>query len=107
MKKFTLLLWVLSIPFLLNAADYQLMVLGDIHFDAKGYHTSPDGKIVTRYSETYVDMWRGKSQDLLRTSAKMVNKNFPFVIQLGDFIQGYAVTPEKLALMLTDSFREV
>lgn len=107
MKKFTLLLWVLSIPFLLNAADYQLMILGDIHFDAKGYHTSPDGKIVTRYSDTYVDMWRGKSQDLLRTSAKMMNKNFPFVIQLGDFIQGFAVTPEKLALMLTDSFREV
>ena len=107
MKKFAVLLWLLNISFLLNAADYRLMVLGDIHFDAKEYHTSSDGKIVTRYSDIYVDMWRGKSQDLLNTSAKMLDKNFPFVIQLGDFIQGLAATQEKLAQMLTDSFREV
>lgn len=107
MKKFVLLLWVLNISFLLNAADYRLMVLGDIHFDAREYHTLQDGKIVTRYSDIYVDMWHGKSQDLLSTSAKMLDKNFPFVIQLGDFIQGFGVTQEKLALMLTDAFREV
>jgi hypothetical protein len=52
-------------------------------------------------------MWRGKSQELLKTSAKMVNENFPFVIQLGDFIQGYAVTPESLEQMLAESFSAV
>lgn len=98
---------VLAISFLLNAADYQVMVLGDIHFDAKKYHTSPNGEIVTRYSNKYIDMWNGKSQALLKTSANMMNANFPFVIQLGDFIQGHAATQEKLANMLTESFREV
>jgi hypothetical protein len=107
MKKFVLLLGALSVSFLLSATDYQVMVLGDIHFDAEKYHVSPEGKIVTRYSEAYVDMWRGKSQELLKTSAKMVNENFPFVIQLGDFIQGYAVTPESLAQMLAESFSAV
>ena len=107
MKKFVLLSGILSISFLLNAADYQIMVLGDIHFDAEKYHTAPNGEIVTRYSESYVDMWQGKSPELLKTSAKMVNKKFPFVIQLGDFIQGYAVTQESLARMLVESFREV
>ena len=107
MKKFVFLLGILSISFLLNAADYQVMLLGDIHFDAKKYHTAPNGEIVTRYSESYVGMWQGKSQELLKASAKMVNENFPFVIQLGDFVQGYAVTPESLAEMLDESFREV
>lgn len=107
MKKFILLLVTLSVTLLPAAADYQIMVLGDIHFDAKKYHTSPDGKIVTRYSEPYVEMWNGKAQDMLRASAKKMDKNFPFVIQLGDFIQGYTATNEGLAQMLTESFYEV
>ena len=105
MKKIILFLTVLAASWLLPAADYQVMLLGDVHFDAKKYHTAPDGRIVTRYSEYYVDMWNRQSPELLRTSAAMVDEKFPFIIQLGDIIQGYAVTPDLLAQMLIESFR--
>ena len=104
MKRIILFLAILGTSCLLIAGDYQVMLLGDIHFDAKKYHTAPDGRIVTRYSENYVNMWNKQSPELLRTSAAMMNEKFSFVIQLGDIVQGLAVTQDLLNRMLVDSF---
>ena len=104
MKRIILFLAVSGASCLLIAGDYQVMLLGDVHFDAKKYHTAPDGRIMTKYSAAYVDMWDKQSPELLRTSAEKLNEKFPFVIQLGDIVQGIAVTQDLLNRMLVDSF---
>ena len=89
------------------AAEYKVMVLGDIHFEKKEYHGVPGINYPTKYASKYANMWKRAMPELFTASAKMLDKDFPFVIQLGDFTQGYLALPEQRAKMLVDSFNTV
>ena len=90
-----------------STAKYRVLVLGDIHFEGKQYHVIPGMKYRTKYSKTYDDMWKTAMPDLFTTSAKLLDKDVPFVAQLGDFIQGYLPLKEQRAKMLDDAFKAV
>ena len=81
------------------------MLLGDLHFDSEKYHIAPNGE-KSGHANTirHSNMWKKQSPEMLANSAKILDKSFPFVIQLGDIVEGYAATTEQLCQMLTDSF---
>ena len=108
MKKAVLIFLASSFFFILAGADYKVMLLGDLHFDSEKYHTAPNGEKSGHASTIrHSAMWKKQSPEMLAVSAKMLDKSFPFVIQLGDIIEGYAATTEQLSQMLTDSFYAV
>ena len=89
------------------ASEYRVLVLGDIHFEGKQYHTIPGMTYRTKYSKKYDEMWKNAMPDLFTASAKLLDKDVPFVAQLGDFIQGYLPLKEQRAKMLDDAFKAV
>ena len=90
-----------------NVSEYRVLVLGDIHFEGKKYHELPGIKYRSKYSKTYDEMWKTAMPELFTTSAKLLDKDVPFVAQLGDFIQGYLPLKEQRAKMLDDAFKTV
>lgn len=108
MKKSVLLILAFSFFFVLAGADYKVMLLGDLHFDSEQYHIAPNGeKSGNANTIRHSNMWKKQSPEMLANSAKILDKSFPFVIQLGDIVEGYAATTEQLCQMLTDSFYAV
>ncbi len=108
MKKSVLLIFAFSFFFILAGADYKVMLLGDLHFDSEKYHIAPNGE-KSGHANTirHSNMWKKQSPEMLANSAKMLDKSFPFVIQLGDIVEGYAATTEQLSQMLADSFHVI
>ena len=88
--------------------SYDVMVLGDLHYDGMEYHTS---KAVTgaRAKERVRNctMWQEATPKLLAAAAKQMNKDIPFVIQVGDFTQGDCDTFELHEKMIRDGFAKV
>ena len=107
MKKIFLILFAAFAALLAVAAEYKVMVLGDIHFEKKEYHGVPGINYPTKYASKYANMWKRAMPELFKASAAQLDKDFPFVIQLGDFTQGYLALPEQRAKMLVDSFNTV
>ena len=87
------------------AADdsaYRVMLLGDIHYDAKEYH--PDYKVKSSFKRN-LTMWQGASQQLLKAAGEQAGKEkTAFVVQLGDITQGDADTPELQEKMFRTAF---
>ena len=73
-----------------GVAEYRVTVLGDIHFDGKAYHIT--GAVTSnqnRERNRNIGMWEdGSSDALLAAASQQSCKDTPFVIQLGDLIQG-------------------
>ncbi|MBE6362293.1 MAG: hypothetical protein E7054_01430 [Lentisphaerae bacterium] len=90
-----------------SASEYRVLVLGDIHFENAKYHVYPGVKYPTKYSKAYDNMWQKAMPELFTASAKLLNKDVPFVVQLGDFTQGYLALKEQRAKMLVDAFNAV
>lgn len=88
-------------------SEYRVLVLGDLHYEGKQYHELPGRKYRSKYSKTYDGMWKSAMPDLFTASAKLLDKDVPFVAQLGDFIQGYLPLKEQRAKMLDDAFKAV
>ena len=108
MKKLLILsVSVLSVLLSAATAEYRFLTLGDIHFENASYHGTPGIKHRTKYSQAYADMWKKSMPELFTASAKLLDKDVPFVIQLGDFTQGYLSVKEQRAKMLVDSFNTV
>ena len=107
MKKIFLILFAAFAALLAVAAEYKVMVLGDIHFENKKYHGVPGIDYPTKYASKYANMWKRAMPELFTASAALLDKDFPFVIQLGDFTQGYLALKEQRAKMLVDSFNTV
>ena len=108
MKKFFVFLFTLFAAILFaGTAEYRILTLGDIHFEDVKYHGFPGVKYRTRYSSAYTDMWKKAMPEIFTTSAKLLDKDVPFIIQLGDFTQGYLAQKEQRAKMLVDSFNTV
>ena len=93
--------------FVLAAAEYQVMVLGDIHYDAREYHATPDGKTRSPLRSEYINMWKAQSPAMLTSAAKLMTDDTAFVIQVGDFIQGDAISEALHEKMLADAFLKV
>ena len=92
-----------------SAADnYQVMVLGDLHYDGMAYHTSPAAtKNRAKERIRNCSMWEKATPDLLTLASKNMDKNIPFVIQVGDFVQGDCETSELQEKMIADGFAKV
>jgi len=91
------------------AADtYQVMVLGDLHYDGMAYHKIP-AATPNRAKERVRNctMWEKATPELLTLAAKQMNNDIPFVIQVGDFVQGDCETVELQEKMITDGFDKV
>ena len=108
MKRFfTFLQLSLSAMLFAATAEYRVLTLGDIHFENASYHGTPGINHRTRYSQQYADMWKKAMPELFTASAKLLDKDVPFILQLGDFTQGYLSVKEQRAKMLVDSFNAV
>ena len=107
MKKFLILLTAVIAALFAVAQEYRVLVLGDIHFENKKYHVYPGVTYATKYSKAYEDMWKKATPELLTTSAKLLDKDVPFIVQLGDFCQGYLALKEERAKMLADAINAV
>ncbi len=96
---------------------YSLPVLGDIHFDSsnpKHYHAAyTHCNSAKRYAAHLLehirnaDMWSGRMQNLVRASAACAAKDAPFVLQMGDFVQGDCGNGEMHRTMLDDAYKFV
>ena len=83
---------------------YNLLVLGDLHFDAPAYHVrEPANEVQKRGRLRNFAMWDGKSQDLLEDAASRLDDSFPWVFQLGDLSQGDGDDVELQSAMLRDA----
>ena len=107
MKKFILLFLLTVAALFVTAADYRVLVLGDLHFDSPEYHSIPDMKTSFKLRSDYIRMWKDPSRKLLAAASKQLDKDVPFVIQCGDFTQGDAVTGPNQEKMFADAFAAV
>lgn len=106
MKRIIVIFAVIS-TIMAAASEYRVLVLGDIHFEGAQYHGVPGMKYRTKYSKAYDEMWKKEMPELFTASAKLLNKDVPFIVQCGDFIQGYLALKEQRAKMLDDAFKAV
>lgn len=89
-------------------SSYQVMVLGDLHFDGMEYHQTPAvSKNRARERVRNCTMWKEASPKLLSLAAKQMTPDMPFVIQAGDFVQGDCDTVQLMEKMLSDGFQKV
>lgn len=107
-RKISLFLLAFCAVAMAAAAEYQVLALGDIHYDNAQYHPSNEGnKWQMSERSRYLKMWRGASPELLTSAAAMLNDSFPFVIQLGDFVQGDSDTGELQQQLVQEAFSKV
>ena len=107
-RKISLFLLAFCAVAMAAAAEYQVLALGDIHYDNAQYHPSNEGnKWQMNERSRYLKMWRGASPELLTSAAAMLNDSFPFVIQLGDFVQGDSDTGELQQQLVQEAFSKV
>ena len=91
-----------------NTEKYQVMVLGDVHYDAPEYHTGPQiHGARARERKRNFSMWEGPSRKLLEAAMKQTGLDTAFAIQLGDIGQGDCDTPELHEDMLKKAFETV
>ena len=107
MKKFISMLLLTIFALFAYAADYRVLVLGDLHYDAPEFHSIPDMKVKFKLRTDYIRMWKEKTPQLLDAAAKQLGKDIPFIIQCGDFTQGDAVTGENQEKMFATAFDTV
>lgn len=90
------------------ADRYQVMVLGDIHYDGNKYHTSAakSERLIAKRAKN-INQWNGNSQALLAAAAKASADTAPFVIQLGDIINGDCETVELQSDAMKEAFSVV
>ena len=82
--------------------NYRVTFIGDIHFDGPKYHAVPPSERAQRINFT---QWKGTSQKVLAAAGAAQNKDTaPFVIQLGDMIQGDCDNAELQGAAYTDAF---
>ena len=107
MKKFISMLLLTVFALFAYAADYRVLVLGDLHYDAPEYHQVPNVKTTFRLRSDYIKMWKEKTPALLSAAAKQLGSDVPFIIQCGDFTQGDGVGGANQEKMFTDAFAKV
>ncbi|MFA5204014.1 MAG: metallophosphoesterase [Lentisphaeria bacterium] len=93
--------------------SYQVLVLGDTHFDAdpavyhRDYH-EPDSRLNHIQRAEFArnaEMWSGYGPRLLRAVGRQVTADTAFVLQLGDLVQGDCGNPQVHSRMLLDALQ--
>lgn len=91
---------------------YSVVILGDTHYDAADpeyYHegySDPDPKREALHRREFVrngQMWAGRSHDLVKRAACLVDDDTRFVYQTGDLIQGDTAGAENHKRFLDDA----
>lgn len=102
---------LLAVVSVCTAQDYNVILLGDVHWDSdpEVYHAEyiekyikskkPTGEFVRNAS-----MWKERLPNLTKAAAAAVNDKTAIVIQLGDLTQGNAVG-EAFTRMVNDAFK--
>ena len=87
---------------------YKVMVLGDLHYDGLEYHKTP-ATTPNRAKERIrnCEMWKEATPKLLSCAASQLDKDIPFIIQAGDFVQGDCDTIELQEKMIKDGFAAI
>ncbi len=90
-------LWMPDSAVACKKDKYSVVILGDTHYDAadpefyhKGYF-DPNPKREANHRKEFVrngKMWAGRSKDLVKRAACLVDDDTRFVLQMGDLIQG-------------------
>ena len=92
-----------TVAVLLSAAEYELILLGDLHFDAPEYRA---GAAVQPFQQKEAarnaGIWKKNVPELLAAAGSKVSPNTKYVIQLGDVIQGDSVSDAEHVKMLND-----
>ncbi len=88
---------------LLSAAEYELILLGDLHFDAPEYRA---GAAVQPFQQKEfarnAGIWKKNIPEELKAAGSKVFPKTNYVIQLGDVIQGDSVSDAEHVKMLND-----
>ncbi|MBP5670783.1 MAG: metallophosphoesterase [Victivallales bacterium] len=108
LKKISVLVLILFAVALFAADDtYQIVMLGDLHYDNVDCREPEMMKNLKDYQKYELDRnlrsWRedGESLKMLEAAGKMAEQlNAPFVIQNGDFVQGDAGSEEMATKMI-------
>jgi hypothetical protein len=100
-----------------NPKTYSIPVLGDIHFDSpdpKFYHAAYTHSTSERRYKNHLaehvrnsKMWKEHLPNLIKASAQCARPDSPFVLQMGDFIQGDCGKGDMHRKMLDDAFSYV
>lgn len=91
---------------------YNVVILGDTHYDAvdpEKYHagyTDPNPTREANHRKEFVrngKMWAGRSRDLVKRAACLVDDDTRYVFQMGDLIQGDTADAETHKRFLDDA----
>lgn len=91
---------------------YSVVILGDTHYDALDpelYHAGysiPDKTREANHRKEFVrngQMWAGRSRDLVKRAACLVDEDTRYVFQMGDLIQGDTADAETHKRYLDDA----
>ena len=111
MKK---LLWLVLSAFFcvaLTAEEsgaYQVLILGDVHYDRADLHKDPDYGKKNKSHARNLKMWEKATPELLTLAGKCAAaEHTAFVVQLGDIVQGGAGSRELRLRMLEDGYAAV
>ena len=92
---------------------YSIVILGDTHYDAEDpekYHAGYTDPSPTREANHRREfgrngrMWAGRSRQLVKRAACLVDEDTRFTLQMGDLIQGDTATEEAHRRFLDDAF---
>lgn len=108
MKTFLTLL-LATVATLLFAADYELILLGDLHFDGPQYRVGATGIRPAQQEglDRNAAIWKKNVPELLKAAGKKVSAQTKYVIQLGDVVQGDAVSEDMHVAMLRDALAAI
>ena len=81
--------------------NYRITFLGDIHYDGPEYHITP---LSERAAKIHFTQWKGTSQQVLAAAAEQSIETAPFIVQLGDMIQGDCDNAECQGAAFRDAF---
>ena len=105
-------LLLLSSGFLFCAQAYEVVWLGDMHYDARNLHTKEylehQAKSRRQTLRRNLYSWDDSALSylLLETAARTA-QNTPFAFQIGDFAHGFAGSKELATTMYTDAIRRI
>ncbi len=98
-----------TVATLLFAADYELILLGDLHFDGPQYRVGATGIRPAQQEglDRNAAIWKKNVPEELKAAGSKVSGQTRYVIQLGDFVQGDAISEDMHVAMLRDALAAV
>ncbi|MBQ4105973.1 MAG: metallophosphoesterase [Lentisphaeria bacterium] len=103
MSVFRPVLMILALVFTaLTAASYEVVLLGDLHYDRADVHPADLKGHPQKELARNLKFWQDRAPKLLDAAAAKVNPATAFAVQVGDISQGDTSTQEGQELLFTD-----